>query len=158
MPTCDVELYCECFRIAVEKGASLLEMLVSAAMQVLKVSREDALTKVAVRLSYLKDNTQFMKALLEVDDAIYCLGIHDRQAMIDRKNHAVTSLIDANDFKKSYTKATEKAAPGAAAKAKAKPKAGDAGAPLVTPLDFEQQSVNNFFATTHFVLARKHPR
>jgi hypothetical protein len=144
MPESDIEELAEYFEIALPRGSSLITSMVLLITSVLKCDEEQALKYISVRLSHLANDTQFSEALLEFDEAIYCLDIHDHQEMQTTQKTAYNKLCDSKAFSEEFAVERQKRAAGKA-RAKAKGKAARGRQlPQAIPLHMEQSKVKDY--------------
>jgi hypothetical protein len=98
----EVEEFASYFGHAIDKGSNLCQALSQTLKAELKCGAKKALGHVAKRMSNLQENTKFSSALMEIDDAIYCLDIHDHQEMEAAKKSAWHNLSDCEAFQEEY--------------------------------------------------------
>eukprot|EP00974_Lingulodinium_polyedra_P095159 9222047-Lingulodinium_polyedra.AAC.1 len=105
----------------------------------------EAVKYIASRLNSLNNSTEYSKSLLEVEEAIYCLDIHDHQEMQAEQKKAFLKLSEQKDFKEDYSKKKQQLrADAAKAGNNKKKRKKDSVTPAALPLHIEQASVKNF--------------
>lgn len=101
-------------------GSSLVDLLLLVITQVLQCNESQAIDYVAIRIGNLNDETLYSKQLLRVDEAMFCLDIHDHRAMEARHKEASDCLTEKDVFADDYTQAKFRARGAGASRPKAK--------------------------------------
>ena len=107
-PKSDVEDWAEHYGIALKPGSNLVETLTQINQQYLLVDAKQALAFASRRAATLQDATQHCEAILELDEAINCLDIHDHQEVLSAQKKAANNLHDAELFVAELAEAHKK--------------------------------------------------
>jgi len=116
MPKSDIDQWAEHYEIEIPKGSDLVETLVATICGHFKCDKNQALQYTCKRIGNVLESTKYCESLLEVDEAIYCLDIHDHREMTSSQQKAYLDLCDKDQFLEQFRKAKAASAKKPAAK------------------------------------------